>query len=307
MKRVLLVGAGEVGALHLEALAGLGSHRQLVGIADPASPAPLPNGVPVMDDWKQALVLLEPDMVIVATPPGIALEIARAAAAQGARVLVEKPATLDPVQLAPQPGDERIFVAFQPHFAPGLTGLLANRPAVARAEVTLECRRDRPYYRGWRAGWATSGGILHQQAIHGLALVLRMLQAAPPVSCTATVRRDRGWADSEDQVTANLEFASGQRLYVDARVDSPDRPYHHVLLCLADGSELRVRGRNLEAGLMPLDTAPSHQTLRQTMYEALLTTRFHRPHPSLFPLSELRRTLDVIDHIYAQAAAEVPQ
>lgn len=312
MKRLLLVGAGEVGAQHLQALAGLGAHRQLVGIADPSPSALLPAGVRVLDDWKVALDQLEPDAVIVATPPGTALQVARAAAARGARVLVEKPATTDATQLDAQPGDDRIFVAFQPHFAPGVPGLLANPPAVARAEVVLDCRRDRPYYRGWRSRWDTCGGVLHQQAIHGLALALRLLPEVAPVSCTAAIRRDRGWADSEDQVTADLELAGGRSLRIDARVDSPDRPYHHVLLYLADGHWLRVRGRNLEAGLGDLDAAPSHLVLRQAMYEAWLMTSLHRPHPSLFPLAELRRTLDVIDLVYASASeadpiAEVPR
>lgn len=301
MKRILLVGAGEVGAKHLLALAGLGAHRQLVGVADPSPSALLPAGVPVLDDWKTALDRLEPDAVIVATPPGIALQVARAAAVRGARVLVEKPATLDAAQLDPRPGDERVFVAFQPHFAPGVPGLLANPPAVTRAEVILGCRRDRPYYRGWRTRWDTCGGVLHQQAIHGLALALRILHTAPPLSCTAAVRRDRGWADSEDQVTADLVFAGGRSLRIDARVDSPDRPFHHMTLHRADGARLHVRGRNLEAGVGDPAAAPSHLVLRQAMYEAWLMTSLHRPHPALFPLRGLRRTLEVIDHVYASA------
>jgi predicted dehydrogenase len=299
--RILLVGAGEVGAKHLRALAGLGTDHQLVGVADPSPSASPPVGVPVLDGWKTALDRLKPDAVIVATPPGTALLVARGAAERGARVLVEKPATLDASQLGLRSGDDRIFVAFQPHFAPGVPALLADPPVVARADVILRCQRDRSYYRGWRAHWDTCGGVLHQQAIHGLALVVRLLRATGHVSCTATVRRDRGWGESEDQATADLLFTGGRSVHIDARVDSPGPPCHHLLLHLADGGHLHVRGRNLEAGVGDLASAPSHLILRRAMYEAWLTTSLHQPHPALFPLRELRHTLQVIDSVYACA------
>lgn len=303
---MLLVGAGEVGAKHLHALAGIGNRARLVGVADPAPSAAVPHGVPLLEDWRTALDQLAPNLVIVATPPGVALKIARAASETGARVLVEKPATLHAQDLAlPQPCDRRIFVAFQPHFAPGLPGLLANTPAIRQATVLLTCRRDRAYYRDWRTRWETCGGVLHQQAIHGLALALRLIPAETITACTATVRHDRRWAESEDEVTALVEFAGGQRIQIEAQVDSEtDAPKHHVRLDLHHGAPLRVRGRNLEAGLGEEAGAPNHLVLRQAMYEALLNTRrVSRPHPSLFPLAKLRRTLQVIDHVYATAHA----
>ncbi|MFE1958370.1 Gfo/Idh/MocA family oxidoreductase [Streptomyces sp. NPDC059479] len=163
------------------------------------------------------------------------------------------------------------------------------------------CRRDRAYYRTWRTRFATAGGVLHQQAIHGLALALRLLPPGPVSSCTADVWRERRWAESEDRVAAEIGFASGAVLTVDARVDSDEPTRHEVLLDLANGQRLRVRGRNLEAGLGRTDTAPSDQTLRHAMYHALSVADRHSFHPCLFPLSALRRPLEVIDHVYRTA------
>jgi len=159
VRRVLLVGAGEVGGKHLAAL----NHLAVVGIADPAPSTELPQGIPVFASWESALAKLSPELVIVAVPPGTALTVARAAAASGAAVLVEKPAVLDPAALTDADTDAGIFVAFQPHFAPGLHTLLSNPPDVERAEVSLAVRRDASYFRGWRRHFATAGGILHQQ------------------------------------------------------------------------------------------------------------------------------------------------
>ncbi|MFD9602869.1 Gfo/Idh/MocA family protein [Streptomyces sp. NPDC059970] len=301
MRRVLLIGSGEVGAKHAEALTRT-EGVDLVGVADPSPVVTPPAGVPLLARWETALDRFAPDVVVVATPPGTALAAARAAARGGAAVLVEKPVTLDPADLTAAPEDERIFVAFQPHFAPGLAGLLDQKPTVRRAAVTLECRRDRAYYRTWRTRYATAGGVLHQQAIHGLALALRLLPPSPITSCTAQVHRERRWAESEDRITATVTFEDGTVLTVNARVDSTDQPRRHELtLHLDDGQQVHVRGRNLEAGLGDPLSAPGDLELRQAMYRALPAGDAGPYHPSLFPLPQLRRTLEVIDHAYRTA------
>ncbi|MFD5728958.1 Gfo/Idh/MocA family protein [Streptomyces sp. NPDC058368] len=299
MRRVLLIGCGEVGAKHADALTRADA-LDLVAVADPSPVAAPPPGVPLLANWETALKEYGPDLVVVATPPGPALVAARAAARTGAVVLVEKPAAIAPADLRPAEEDRRIYVAFQPHFAPGLTWLL-TQSTVRQAAVRLVCRRDRGYYRDWRTQYATAGGILHQQAIHGLALALRLLPPGPVRSSTAEVRRVRQWGESEDRVTATVLFESGAVLTVDARVDSDEPRRHDVTLYLDGGQELHVRGRNLEAGLGPAPTAPDDRALRLAMYRALAAGDTGPLHPCLFPLSELRRTLEVIDHAYRTA------
>ncbi|WP_433358585.1 Gfo/Idh/MocA family protein [Streptosporangium sp. CA-115845] len=299
MRRVLLVGAGEVGAKHLSALAGADG-LTVAGVADPCPRAALPPDTPVFASWRTALAALTPQLVVVAAPPGIALAAARDAAAAGATVLVEKPATLDPAALAPQAGDERVFVGFQPHFAPGLDGLLAHPPAIERAEVVLAVQRDPSYFRDWRRAYATAGGVLHQQAIHGLTLALRLLSGEVE-TVEAEVAHLRGLAESEDRVTADLTLTGGRTMHINAYIDHPGPPRHEVLLRLADGRHLAVRGRNLEAGLGETAAAPTHEQLRRRMYSAVLDAAQEPAHPCLFPLSALRRPLEVIDRVYRDA------
>ncbi|MFD7580955.1 Gfo/Idh/MocA family oxidoreductase [Kitasatospora sp. NPDC059817] len=298
--RVLLVGAGEVGQKHLAVLTVMPGVAACA-VADPVPPAALPPGAAYFTSWRSALDAAVFDLVVVAAPPGTALTAARAAALTGAVVIVEKPATTDPAALAYQSGDERIFVGFQPHFAPGLAALLAQPPAIARAEVLLAVRRDPDYFRGWRRAYATAGGVLHQQAIHGLALALRLMPGRLE-AVTAEANHRRHLADSEDRITAELHLAGGQVLAVDARVDYDGPPCHELVLHLADGRRLEVRGRNLEAGLGDPAKAPTHELLRQQMYAAVLATvGGGSVHPCLFPLTALRRPLEVIDRVYREA------
>lgn len=299
MRRVLLVGAGEVGAKHLAALAGADG-LTVAGVADPCPHAALPPDTPVFASWRAALTALNPQLVVVAAPPGIALAAARDAAATGAAVLVEKPATLAPADLVPQAGDERVFVGFQPHFAPGLNMLLIQPPAIERAEVVLAVRRDPGYFRDWRRAYATAGGVLHQQAIHGLALALRLLPGKVE-TVDAEVAHLRGLAESEDHVTADITLAGGRTIHIDAYIDHPGPPRHELLLHLTNGQHLSVRGRNLEAGLGEIAAAPTHEQLRRRMYAAVLDATQQPAHPCLFPISALRRPLEVIDRVYRDA------
>lgn len=303
MRRVLLVGAGEVGVKHLDAI-GRAPGLAVAAVADPVAPAVLPPGAAYFPSWGPALEAVDADLVIAAAPPGIALEAARAAARTGAAVIVEKPAAVDPAELAWQAGDERIFVGFQSHFAPGLAALLAQRPAVDRAGVLLAVRRDPGYFRGWRRSYASAGGVLHQQAIHGLALALRLMPGQPEVVTARAVYR-RQLADSEDQVVARLELPGGRALAASARIDYDGTPRHEVTLRLSAGQRLRVRGRNLEAGLGEFADAPSHEQLRRAMYAAALAAADSRGpvHPCLFPLPELRRPMEVIDRVYRKIRA----
>ena len=112
----------------------------------------------------------------------------------------------------------------------------------------------------------------------------------------------RGLAETEDHVTAAITLTGGATVHVDARVDHPGPPTHELVLHLADGRRLEVHGRNLEAGLGEPAAAPTHEELRRAMYAAVLDAADGRPaHPCLFPLTALRRPLEVIDRVYRDA------
>lgn len=252
MTRVLLVGFGEVGCKHFAVLKTMPRVR-VVGVveADPARASSVQGGR-VFRDHRRALLETRPDVAVVATPPNVSLMIARDCAQYGCGVLVEKPVVLRPEALersAEQGWAGRAFVAFQSHFAPGITDLLKNPPrsSVTRANVSLRCARDSDYYRGWRASHATAGGVLHQQAIHGLALAMRIVPSTDHVADveTATTHR-RGFKEQEDRIESRVAFASGCELIITADVDSHAPARHTLEVELASRDRILVTGRNLE-------------------------------------------------------------
>jgi predicted dehydrogenase len=213
-----------------------------------------------------------------------------------------------------------VFVAFQTHFARGLADLVEDAglrgDAGLRALVTLSRRRDPDYYRGWRRTYATAGGVLHQQAIHGVALALRWWPPGDAVAaCRSVVVHRRRWKAVEDEVHAVIRFASGRELQIAASVDSPADARHTLVLQGSSGRVVVVDGRNLEYGV--LDGSPprrvTHEELRAELYRALITVVRGGPaHRLLYPLASLPWPLEVLRHVYQcgdrddRSAAEPP-
>ncbi len=100
--RIALIGANGHGQWHLENIAALRKRRavDLVAVCDraplTASTARLTAdlGATAFTDHRELLTSTHPDVVIVATPPASHRELALAAMAAGADVLLEKPATV---------------------------------------------------------------------------------------------------------------------------------------------------------------------------------------------------------------------
>lgn len=95
LTRLALIGAGRIGARHLETIAKV-AEAELVAIAD-ANPAAesvaARYGTAFFDDFESMLADRKPDGVIIATPTDLHLAPALAALESGAHLLIEKPIT----------------------------------------------------------------------------------------------------------------------------------------------------------------------------------------------------------------------
>ena len=92
--RLGLIGAGRWGRNYIRTIAGLEGVR-LARVASRNPDTAVPSKCMVMPDWRALLDNREIDGAIIATPPALHAEMARAAVEAGLPVLVEKPLTLD--------------------------------------------------------------------------------------------------------------------------------------------------------------------------------------------------------------------
>ncbi|RKT86383.1 Predicted dehydrogenase [Saccharopolyspora antimicrobica] len=300
-QRALLVGAGLPGLRYLPAFQRLdGKWCELAGLVGSAAAAGFPN-IPRFTQLDTALVALQPNVVIVTAPPPASLPLARQAARSGATVLVEPPVMISLAGWTPQSHDGRIFVALPSHFAPGLAGLIVEPPAIERAEVDLVCHQSATDFGPWQQFWNHSGGILHQHALAGIALAVRLLPRTAVLKCTGRRWHRRQHSPAEDAIDAEVLFTDGRRLAINARTDAPtDLHRRHELRLIRRTKVTKIAGRNLEAGLAERSTAPSETELRaQMLHAAANTTEGRAEHPSLLGLRDLPKTLEVITRVYS--------
>ena len=324
MTRAALVGCGEVGRKHFAALSEL-PNLEVVAICDwdptQRDRVEAHSSIPRYADSELAVRNERPDIVVVATPPSQTLRIVQECTKFECMVLAEKPVSLSRVALgtaARANWSSRVFVGFQTHFGPHVASLLIDEKLATDksllATILLSWRRDEPYYRDWRKSRALAGGILHQHVIHSLALALRLMPADDAI-CDVEAKIDvrRPWKDIEDEVIADVHFASGRRLLIDAHVDAVHGGNHSLQIDSLARGKVLIAGKNLELGVIeanpappPVPTAVAQHALRVSMLDSIATASAAGPvHPCLFALTELVHVLEVIDAIYAESGVVV--
>ncbi|GAA1896710.1 Gfo/Idh/MocA family protein [Lapillicoccus jejuensis] len=229
--RVAVVGLGDISGVHLDAVAA-SPHGGLVAVADldeaRATTVGAVRGVASYGggdglDALEAMVEREsPDVVHVCTPHDRHAPMATWLLEQGVHVLLEKPSahTLAGaealVEVAAR-SDAQLGLCFQNRYntaARALRDLLDDgslgAPYAGRGVVTW--RREAAYYARspWRGRWAEAGGgVLANQAIHTLDLLLWYLGDAADVEGTALRLALDGVVEVEDTATFRVRHDGG--------------------------------------------------------------------------------------------------
>jgi UDP-N-acetyl-2-amino-2-deoxyglucuronate dehydrogenase len=223
LTRVAVVGAGNIAATHVRAIAGIAGVT-LAGVYGPrlerAQALAEPAGSHGYDSLDRLLDAESPDMAVVGTPSGLHGEHGAVAARRGVHVLVEKPleitvARVDALIAEASAAGVALGVVFQDRVKTGVRALKAaldadavGRPSLVRAQVPWW--RPPEYYRGsrWRGTWALDGGgALMNQGIHTVDLLLWLCGPVMRVSAKTVTRCHD--IEVEDTAVAILEFASG--------------------------------------------------------------------------------------------------
>lgn len=300
--RLGLVGCGAIGQKHLQALVHL-DEGQLTATADSdperAAAAALPFDAASFSSAHELFESGVVDAVVIATPSGLHADLAMEAMEQGLDVLVEKPLALSWEQAAAltQFADQAGLILAVTHF---------NRLLPAAAAVLEACRQGRlgrllsggvairwsrpaPYFQAapWRGTRAMDGGMLFNQAVHALDLLVQCLGPAEEVFAYADTLTHA--IEAEDIVAGTVRFASGALATVNVTTSVPDRNWEERItivgetglavlgpqvtelatLRTAGGEEVEVVGRLRAAA--PLPTWHSHWNALQDFVAAVET------------------------------------
>ncbi len=227
MSTAAVIGIGDISALHLDAIR-TNPRIELVGVCDldpqRAEAGGRAFGVPFFTDHRELLRVVAPEVVHITTPHHQHVPVALDALDAGAHVLTEKPigqsvaAGRRLVERAAG-SDRKVGVVFQNRYNPtalAIKEVLASGVLgpVTGGRAAVWWFRPTSYYAAapWRGRWETAGGgVLINQAIHTLDLLLWFLGAPRVVNGVAATLALADTIEVEDTATIVIDHDSGVR------------------------------------------------------------------------------------------------
>jgi len=223
MLRFCIVGAGSIGGVHAQAIGAIPEAKVTVVCSrSEKSAATLAEKInaDATTDCQAAVARHDVDAVCVCTPSGAHAEVAKAAAAAGKHLVVEKPldVTLERVDRiieAARTAGVKLTCIFPLRFMEGAT--LAKKAVdegrlgrLVLADAYIKWHRTQEYYEtsDWKGTWALDGGgALMNQGIHNIDLLNYLV--GPVESVVARTATLSHVMETEDAAVALLIFASG--------------------------------------------------------------------------------------------------
>jgi UDP-N-acetyl-2-amino-2-deoxyglucuronate dehydrogenase len=225
-----IVGCGHIAKKHVDAIAATeGAELAAVCDTDPARIAPfVKEGIRGYTDLEQMLKDGAVDVVSICTPSGLHAELAVRAAEAGKHVVVEKPMAMnldeaDRMIAACEKNGVLMTVVHPNRFRPAVMELKRRMEegafgTIGHANATVRWNRNQAYYdqAPWRGTRAMDGGVLMNQAIHNLDLLLWLLGEVEEVASYQATRIRR--IEAEDTSVSVLRFKSGALGVIEAAV-----------------------------------------------------------------------------------------
>lgn len=254
-----LIGCGRVSGSHIKAAQN--NELEIAALCDivpeKASALAEKYGInpAIYSDYKKMLQEVNPELVAIATVSGTHGEIALYCAENGFNFMVEKPmamsiAEADKVISAAQKSGVTAGVCHQNRFNIAVQEL---RRAIdddrfgklSHGSVHIRWCRDEDYYNqdDWRGKWATDGGALMNQCIHGIDL-LRWLMGDEVESVYGSTRNSQHpYIEAEDIGVAVVNFKNGAVATIEGTVNAVEN-LEETLCVFGEKGMVRLGGMN---------------------------------------------------------------
>ncbi len=235
--KIGVVGAGFIGAIHLNAYANM-PEVEVVGVADTlpetAAAGAAVVGARAYPSYEGLIAAEEVEIVDVCLPTKYHRELALKAAREGKHVILEKPIarTLEDagaILEAFSGGAGRLFVGHVLRFFPEFAQIkhMIDAGELGKVGVARSSRRS-PFLTGWNdwyADWRMSGGVLVDLVIHDFDFLRWSLGEVERVYARGVMGREY---NRLDYALVTLRFDSGAIAHVEGQWGYPG-PFNHSL------------------------------------------------------------------------------
>jgi predicted dehydrogenase len=257
MMNFAIAGCGFIAKKHAAAIEKI-NEAKLVAVCDPVEKAMKPyteqyGAAPYteVDDMLQDDSI---DIVCICTPSGLHAPIAEKAAAAKKHIVLEKPIAMkleeaDRIIRAAEENKVKLAVVHPNRFRPVVRELrfLLDSGAlgkISHASCIVNWNRDQAYYdqAPWRGTKEHDGGVLMNQAIHNLDLLLWFMGNPEEVySMEATRLRN---IEAEDVSTGVIRFESGALATVQASTTVYPRNFEESITIFGETGTVKIGGQN---------------------------------------------------------------
>lgn len=251
-----IVGMGFIADKHIQAIEET-PNAKLIAICDTNEGRlqEAPQGIATYTDLQTMLdELPEIHVVNICVPSGLHAKLALQVIENKRHVVLEKPMALTSedakaIMEEAEKAGVKLTVVHPNRYRPAIKELkkVLEHPEVGRvshANVTVRWNRNQEYYdqAPWRGTKAYDGGVLMNQAIHSLDLLLWMLGPVKAVQGMVTTRFRK--IESEDVATALVEFESGALAVVEAATTIYPKNLEESLAVFTENGSFKVSGPN---------------------------------------------------------------
>lgn len=259
-----LIGCGRVAPSHVRAAVENGfeiaavcdidvTHMEAL-LAGSGLPKKAVAAVRRYTDYEALFDAERPALVSIALPSGLHAACALAAIKRGINVIVEKPIAMsladadEIVRLAEEKG-VKVSACHQNRFNKSVQAMRAALEAgrfgkLSNAAVTVRWSRGADYYAhdNWRGKWASDGGTLMNQCIHGIDLLRWMCGDELVRVFGITKRQFHPYIEAEDAGVAVLEFKNGVIATVEGTVNVNGDDMEEHLTLLGENGSVKLGG-----------------------------------------------------------------
>lgn len=230
MLRYAIVGCGHIAKKHVAGIEAV-DQAKLVAVCDTDEQRMaefIEWGAKTYTSYQALLADKEIDVISICLPTGLHADFTIQAAEAGKHVIVEKPMALnlqdaDRMIRACQENDVKLAVVHPNRFRPAVMALRERIESgafgkIGHANATVRWNRNDAYFAQapWRGTKAMDGGVLMNQAIHNMDLLLWMMGDAEEVTTYAATRLRE--IETEDTSVSVIRFKNGALGVLEAAV-----------------------------------------------------------------------------------------
>ncbi|MFC7373055.1 Gfo/Idh/MocA family protein [Fictibacillus iocasae] len=256
MIKFAIVGMGHIAKKHIEAI-NEAEGAELVAVCDAAAERlePYAGTYETYTDLDEMLKTNKDIQVVnICVPSGLHARLTKIVAEHGRHIVVEKPMSLkledseEMIQIAKE-NNVKLAVVHPNRFRPAIMKLREKMDegvfgTLSHANATVRWNRGQEYYdqAPWRGTKEFDGGVLMNQAIHNLDLLLWFMGEVESVQAMATTRLRK--IEAEDVAAAVVRFKSGALGVIEAATTIYPKNLEESLSIFGEKASVKIGGSN---------------------------------------------------------------